>query len=177
MDRREPLLHRLGELGARIGSRPPSSRALRIALQLGLAVVILGFLVLTVAGQWGALQKKGVSFDLIWLLPALAVLPVFYVLSAVGWDLIIRFLGFRLSPIRAQVAWGQPLLARYVPGSVLYLLGRLVLSERAGVPRRITLASIVYEQAIGAASGVAFASYFLISHPTSRVSRSAGRCC
>lgn len=165
MDRREPLLHRLGELGARIGSRPPSSRPLRVALQLGVAVVIFGFLVLTVINQWGELQKKGVHFDLIWLLPALAVLPVFYVLGAVGWDLILRFLGFRLSAVRAQVAWGQPLLARYVPGSVLYLLGRLVLSERAGVPRRITLASIVYEQAISAASGVAFASYFLISHP------------
>ena len=138
---------------------------MRVALQLGVAVVIFGFLVLTVIEQWGELKQKGVEFDLIWLLPALAVLPVFYVLGAVGWDLILRFLGYRLSPVRAQVAWGQPLLARYVPGSVLYVLGRLVLSERAGVPRRITLASIVYEQAISAASGVAFASYFLISHP------------
>ena len=113
----------------------------------------------------GGAEQKGVEFDLIWLLPALAVLPLFYVLGAVGWDLILRFLGYRLSPVRAQVAWGQPLLARYVPGSVLYLLGRLVLSERAGVPRRITLASIVYEQAISVASGVAFATYFLIGHP------------
>jgi hypothetical protein len=63
------------------------------------------------------------------------------------------------------VAWGQPLLARYVPGSVLYVLGRVLLSERAGVPRRITIASIVYEQAISATSGVAFAAYFVISHP------------
>jgi uncharacterized membrane protein YbhN (UPF0104 family) len=165
VDRHEPLLHRLGELGARIGSRPPSSRPLRIALQLGVAILIFGFLVVTVADQWGELKDKGVQFELIWLLPALAVLPLFYVLGAVGWDLILRFLGYRLSPVRAQVAWGQPLLARYVPGSVLYLLGRLVLSERAGVPRRITLASIVYEQAISAAAGVAFASYFLISHP------------
>jgi hypothetical protein len=165
VDRHEPFLHRLGELGARIGSRPPSSRPLRIALQLGVAILIFGFLVVTVADQWGELKDKGVQFELIWLLPALAVLPLFYVLGAVGWDLILRFLGYRLSPVRAQVAWGQPLLARYVPGSVLYLLGRLVLSERAGVPRRITLASIVYEQAISAAAGVAFASYFLISHP------------
>jgi hypothetical protein len=52
-----------------------------------------------------------------------------------------------------------------VPGSVLYVLGRLVLSERAGVPRRITLASIIYEQAISVASGVAVASYFVIAHP------------
>jgi hypothetical protein len=44
-------------------------------------------------------------------------------------------------------------------------LGRIILSERAGVPRRITLASIVYEQAISATSAVVVASYFVINHP------------
>jgi hypothetical protein len=57
------------------------------------------------------------------------------------------------------------MLARYVPGSVLYVLARLVLSERAGVLRRITLASIVYEQALGAAAAVGISSYFIIDHP------------
>jgi len=41
----------------------------------------------------------------------------------------------------------------------------LLLSERAGVPRRTTLASLVYEQAISAAAAVAVGSYFFISHP------------
>jgi hypothetical protein len=165
VESREPFLHRVGAFAARLGSRPPRSRPLRIALQLGVAVLIFGFLVLTVASQWSELRDKGVHFELLWLIPALLVLPVNFVLSAVGWDLILRFLGFRLPAVRAQVAWGQPLLARYVPGSVLYLLGRLLLSERFGVPRRITLASIVYELAISIAAAVAFATYFLISHP------------
>jgi hypothetical protein len=137
----------------------------RIALQAGLAVLIFGFLVLTVAQQWGELQDKGVRFDLIWLLPASGVLLVFLALSALGWDLLLRLLGYRLNPVRAQVAWGQPLLVRYVPGSVLFVLARLVLAERNGVPRRLTLASIVYEQALSAASATAVASYFIIDHP------------
>jgi glycosyltransferase 2 family protein len=160
-----PLLHRIGEAGATVGKRPPKRRAVRIALQAGLGLVIFGFLVLTVAQQWGELQDEGVRFDLIWLLPGFAVLIVFYVMSALGWDLLLRFLGNRLNPIRAQVAWGQPMLARYVPGSVLFVLARVVLSERVGVPRRLTLASIVYEQAISAAAATGIASYFLISHP------------
>ena len=41
----------------------------------------------------------------------------------------------------------------------------MLLSERAGVPRRITIASIVYEQAISATSAVVVAAYFIISHP------------
>jgi hypothetical protein len=161
----QPLLHRIGAAGARFGTRPPRSKRVRLAIQLGIAVVIFGFLVLTVIDQWAEIKDKGVHFHVLWLIPAFLVLPVFYGLSALGWDLTLRFLGYRIGVGRAQVAWGQPLLARYVPGSVLYVLGRVLLSERAGVPRRITIASIVYEQAISATSGIAFAAYFLISHP------------
>jgi glycosyltransferase 2 family protein len=165
VERPQPLLHRIGEAGARIGTKPPRSRGLRLALQIGLAVVIFGFLVLTVVQQWSEIKSEGVHFHVGWLVPALVVLPAFYVLSALGWDLILRFLGYPIGFGRAQVAWGQPLLARYVPGSVLYVLGRVLLSERAGVPRRITIASIVYEQAISATSAVVVAAYFIIRHP------------
>jgi hypothetical protein len=162
---REPILHRLGELGSRIGSRPPRSRRTRIAIQLGIAVLIFAFLVLTVAAQWGEIKDEGIHFKVGWLVPAFLIIPLFYVLGGVGWDLILRFLGYRIGFLRAQVAWGQPLLARYVPGSVLYLLARLLLAERAGVPRRTTLASIVYEQALSASAAIAVATFFLIDHP------------
>lgn len=165
VDRHQPLLHRIGEAGARFGTKPPRSRRVRLALQIGLAVVIFGFLVLTVIGQWSEIQSEGVHFHLGWLIPAVVILPSFYVLSAFGWDLTLRFLGHSIGFGRAQVAWGQPLLARYVPGSVLYVLGRVLLSERAGIPRRITIASIVYEQAISATSAIIVAAYFIISHP------------
>lgn len=164
-DRKQPLLHRIGEAGARIGTRPPRSKGLRLAVQLGIAVLVFGFLVLTVVNQWAEIKDKGVHFHVLWLIPAFVVLPLFYALSALGWDLILRFLGYRIGLGRAQVAWGQPLLARYVPGSVLYVLGRVLLSERAGVPRRITIASIAYEQAVSATSAIAVAAYFIISHP------------
>jgi hypothetical protein len=161
----QPLLHRIGDAGARFGTRPPRSKRVRLAIQLGIAIVVFGFLVLTVVNQWAEIQDKGVHFHVLWLIPAFVFLPLFYALSALGWDLILRFLGYRIGVGRAQVAWGQPLLARYVPGSVLYVLGRVLLSERAGVKRRVTIASIVYEQAISATSAIAFAAYFLISHP------------
>lgn len=165
MERSQPLLHRLGEAGAQVGRKPPRSKRVRLAIQLGIALLVFGFLVLTVVNQWAEIQDKGVHFHVLWLLPAFLVLPGYYALNALGWDLILRFLGYRIGLGRAQVAWGQPLLARYVPGSVLYVLGRVLLSERAGVPRRITVASIVYEQALQATSAICFAAYFLISHP------------
>jgi glycosyltransferase 2 family protein len=165
VERSQPLLHRIGEASSRFGTRPPRSKRVRLAIQLGIAVLVFGFLVLTVIDQWSEIQEKGVHFHVAWLIPAFVVLPAFYALNAVGWDLILRFLGYRLGNRRAQVAWGQPLLARYVPGSVLYVLGRVLLSEKAGVPRRLTVASIVYEQALQATSAIIVAAYFVISHP------------
>jgi glycosyltransferase 2 family protein len=165
VERKQPLLHRLGDAGANFGTKPPRSKRVRLALQVGLAVLVFGFLVLTVIDQWSEIQKEGVHFHVLWLIPALILLIVYYILSAFGWDLILRSLGYRIGFGRAQVAWGQPLLARYVPGSVLYVLGRVLLSERAGVPRRISLASIVYEQAISATSAIVVAAYFIIKHP------------
>jgi hypothetical protein len=165
VESRQPFLHRVGEAGAQVGKKPPRSRKVRLALQIGLAVLIFGFLVLTVIDQWSEIQDEGVHFHVGWLIPAIVILPFFFVLSAYGWDLTLRFLGYRIGFGRAQVAWGQPLLARYVPGSVLYVLGRLLLSERAGIPRRITITSIVYEQAVSATSAVVVASYFIIQHP------------
>jgi hypothetical protein len=41
----------------------------------------------------------------------------------------------------------------------------VLLSERAGVPRRLTVASIVYEQATQATSAILVSSYFIIDHP------------
>ncbi len=165
MERRQPFLHRVGEAGAKFGTRPPRSRRVRLALQVGLAFLIFAFLILTVIDQWSEIQSEGVHFHIGWLVPAIVILPLFFVFSALGWDFILRFLGHSIGIGRAQVAWGQPLLARYVPGSVLYVLGRVLLSERAGVPRRTTIASIVYEQAISATSAIIVASYFIINHP------------
>jgi len=165
VERRQPFLHRVGEAGARVGTRPPRSRRVRLALQVGLAALIFGFLILTVIDQWSEIQEQGVHFHVGWLIPGILIMPLFFVVSAFGWELILRFLGSSIGFGRAQVAWGQPLLARYVPGSVLYVLGRVLLSERAGVPRRITIASIVYEQAISATSAIVVAAYFIVNHP------------
>jgi glycosyltransferase 2 family protein len=162
---KQPLLHRLGDAGASIGNKPPRSKRVRLALQVGLAVVIFGFLVLTVVNDWSEIKSEGIHFHGLWLIPALIIFPIYFVLAAYGWDLTLRSLGYRIGFGRAQVAWGQPLLARYVPGSILYVLGRVLLSERAGVPRRISVASIVYEQAISATSAIVVAAYFIIRHP------------
>ncbi len=74
MERKQPLLHRLGDAGSKFGTKPPKSKRVRLALQVGLAVVVFGFLVLTVIDQWSEIQSEGVHFHVLWLLPALVIL-------------------------------------------------------------------------------------------------------
>jgi hypothetical protein len=155
----------VGELGANVGRKAPRKRSTRLVVQAGVAVLIFGFLVLTVVSQWSELREKGVAFDLIWLIPGVAVMLAYYTLSAAAWGLILRLLGSGISPGEAQKTWAQPLLVRYIPGSVLFVLARVLLAEKAGVSRRVSMAGIVYEQAASIAAALTIATWFLIAHP------------
>jgi MFS family permease len=163
-DRASPL-HRLGELGANVGRKPPKKRSTRLILQGGIAALIFAFLVLTVVSQWSEIREEGVAFDLIWLLPGIAAMLVYYSLSAAAWGLILRLLGSPVSAAEAQTTWAQPLLVRYIPGSVLFVLARVLLAEKAGVSRRVSTAGIVYEQAAAISAALTIATWFLIAHP------------
>jgi hypothetical protein len=53
-----------------------------------------------------------------------------------------------------------------VPTNVLMLLGRMVMAERYGVPRRVTFASMVYELGLGVGTAVIVGAYFVIQLPS-----------
>jgi hypothetical protein len=52
---------------------------------------------------------------------------------------------------QGQGALAKSLRARYVPTGALSLVVRLVVAERLGVPKRVCLASVVYEVALSLA--------------------------
>lgn len=162
---RPSLLHRLGHLAATVGKTGPKKKSTKIILQGSVAFLIFGFLVFTVVSQWSELKQKGVEFDFIWLLPAIVMMLVYYVACAGVWGLILKFLGNPVAPMVTQKIWAQPLLVRYIPGTVLFLLARILMAEKAGVQRRVTTAGIVYEQIVSIAGALTIATWFLIDHP------------
>lgn len=159
------LLHRIGSLAATVGRSGPRRRSTRILLQSGLTAVILGLLVYTVASQWSEIRRQGIEFDLVWLLPAVPLIVLFYLGSALVWGMILRLLGSPVPAAETQRIWAQPLLVRYVPGTVLFLFARILMAERAGVPRRVSSAGLVYEQATTISGALTVAAWFLIGHP------------
>lgn len=159
------LLHRLGHLAATIGKTGPRKKSTKVVLQGAVAFLIFGFLVFTVVSQWSELKDKGVEFDLVWLIPAILMMLLYYVAGAAVWGLILRFLGSPVPVMETQKIWAQPLLVRYIPGTVLFLLARILLAEKAGVQRRVSTAGLVYEQAVSVAGALTIATWFLIDHP------------
>ena len=160
-----PLLHRLGAAASTLGRQPPRHPLARIAIQGGLTALVLGFLVFTVIDQWHELEEKDVRFAGLWLLPGIVALLAFQASAGFAWLLQLRMLGKHPRWVGSQAAWGKSLLARYVPGGILFVVSRVVLTEREGVPRRTSLTAMAYETVLQFASAAAFAAWFLLAHP------------
>lgn len=163
--RSQGALHRVGSLAATVGRRGPKRRSARILLQGALTATIFGLLVYTVVSQWSEIRNQGIRFDLIWLPPAMALIAIFYLASAAVWGLILRFLGHPVPPGTTQRIWAQPLLVRYIPGTVLFIFARILMAERVGASRRVAMAGLIYEQAATICGALTIAAWFLVEHP------------
>jgi glycosyltransferase 2 family protein len=162
---RSPLLHRAGTAAASIGSLGEGRPKLRAAIQYGLIAIVFAFLALFLITQWNKLPDYDWRFRPGWLLLAFLLVLTFYTLQPALWIVILRGLDARGEPLQLGAAWGKSLIARYVPTSALLVVGRVVLSERAGVTGRVALASIVYELALGFSAAVIGGAYFFIKLP------------
>jgi hypothetical protein len=121
----------------------------RRALGLAAGLLILVFLGLGVANGWDRVTAYEWRFRPGEAAAGFAALVGMYVMSALGYVLILEQLAGRRVPRRRFVAvWARSILGRYVPGNVLMVASRLVLGREAGIARRVSFAASVYEQAL-----------------------------
>ena len=92
-------------------------------------------------------------------------MAAFYILQGEIWRHIVHSLGERIDSEPARAVWGKSLIARYVPTNMLMVVGRVVMAERHGVAKRVTLASMVYELGLGLGTAVMVGAYFVIELP------------
>jgi glycosyltransferase 2 family protein len=159
------LLERAGTAAAGVGTIGPRHPRARLAVQWGLAVLIFGFLLVFVLRQWNRLPDYDWRFTPGWLALSALSVAVFYAAQGELWRFIVRSLGEEIAPPPARAVWGKSLIARYVPTNVLMVVGRVVMAERYGVPRRVTLASMAYELGFGVCTAVIVGAYFVIELP------------
>jgi uncharacterized membrane protein YbhN (UPF0104 family) len=165
---RAPLLHRAGSAAASIEQLGAGRPTLRAAIQYGLIALVFASLAIFLVTQWNKLPNYNWHFRPGWLVVSFAALLLFYALQPELWRVILRALGERGDPVQLRGAWAKSLVARYVPTSALMVVGRVVLAERAGITKRVCLASIVYELGIGICAAVIGGAYFAITLPALR---------
>ena len=159
------LLERAGTAAAGISSVGAGNPRRKALIQYGLAALIFGFLVFFVARQWNQLPDFDWRFSPAWLVLSLVCVALFYAVQGELWRVVLRSLGERIDARPGRAVWGKSLIARYVPTNVLMLVGRVVMAERYGVPKRVTLASVVYELAFALGTAVIVGAYFVIDLP------------
>jgi uncharacterized membrane protein YbhN (UPF0104 family) len=137
-----------------------------LGVQWGIVALIFGFLLFFIARQWNKLPDFDWHFEPGWLALSAVCVAAFYVGQGEIWRLILRALGEELRPPPARAVWGKSLIARYVPTNALMVVGRVVMADRHGVAKRVTLASIVYELGLGFGTAVMVGAYFVIELPS-----------
>lgn len=165
-DGRPPtLLERAGSAAAGIGALGSRESRRGRVITLVVIVLVVAFVAVFLVTQVGRLPEQDWRFAPGWMVLALGAATLFYVGSGQTWLAILRALGERLDAAPGHAVFTKALVARYVPTSMLALVGRVVLAERHGVAKRACLASVVYEVGCSLAAAVTVGSYFVVTLP------------
>jgi len=133
-----------------------SRRRLWVAAQLVFLGLVAVFLSFALRGAWSDAAPRLRHVDVVDLVLATALLAAYYCLFVVGWQLILRVLGVRVSYGAALQAEMASMLAKYVPGGIWTPVARVVWLRKTGVEATtpLVVSSILLEAGLSAISGV-----------------------
>ena len=137
-------------------------RVIKWILQALLIAVIFYFLARNLYVNWNKIVEYDWNINYYFLASSLVLSIVSAFLIALGWDLILRVVGGRLGYKRALKIFFITDLAKYVPGKVWTMVGKVYLCTKEGIPIAKTSASVVIQPLIQVISGVLM---FLVSLP------------
>ena len=141
------------------------SPRLGAAMRWALIALVVAFVVVTVVRTLEQADDVAWRFDPLWLAVAAAALAGLQLIHAQLWVVLVHRLGGELDPRRGRAIWNLTLLGRYVPTSALMAIGRVALSAREGIPRRLGAASVVYELVLQVAAALAVGSVAILALP------------
>lgn len=123
-------------------------KGFQLSLQIVLVAIVFFFLGRAIHDDWSGIQERDWRFEYQWLAASILFLGGTYIGHASGWLLILWRFHHPVPYLPGFYVWSKSLLARYVPGNVLMIVGRMMMIVPYGVPKRISLTSIAYEQAL-----------------------------
>jgi len=135
--------------------RASQNRGLRTIAALivaGASFVFLGF---GLYSNWQELAQHEWNIDYRYLLASSAIYPVSFLLIASVWSQVISRLGGFSNYFRNLQIYCYSGLAKYIPGTFWYVLGRAYFYEKEGVAKSLTALGSLWELALAAFSGLA----------------------
>lgn len=122
-------------------------------------------LVVALARGWGKVSQYDWRLEPGWFALGAALFLVAYTISGLTYCVAVEW----LSPVhpRRRISlsiWARSLLARYLPGNVMMVVGRTVMAQDHGVAKRATLTATIYEQALALGIGTVAAVWFLAGY-------------
>jgi len=132
-------------------------RRLWLALQWVLGLVVLYFVVASIAANWGEIRSSQarIRLDLGALAAATAMVLASYAVLISAWRAVLA--GWegptKLRYAQAARVWCVSNLARYVPGKVWQIGGMAALAQRAGVSPWAAAGSAIIVQLVSVATG------------------------
>jgi len=129
---------------------PPRPNRRQQAFLIGfgaLAVIALGY---ALWRNWDSVSEYEWDIAPGWLVAGALIVMLSYTWQGLTYCRSVEWLAPEHPPAGVHLAiWAKSLIARYIPGNVMLVIGRAVMAREWGVPRRTTLAVTVYEQIIG----------------------------
>ncbi len=145
-------------------SAPVRSRRRRWITTI-VVLLVIAALVLALARGWSKVSQYDWRLEPGWLALGAVLFIVAYTMNGLAYCAAIEW----LSPVHPNrrmglSIWARSLLARYIPGNVMMVVGRAVMAHDEGVPKRTTLAATIYEQALALGIGTVAAVGFIAGY-------------
>ena len=135
--------HRLREFWRR--ARPWARRAAGVAITLWIFAIMIAPL----RENWDIVREQIASISW-WRFAVASLMFASFLLffRAVAWRRILKAFGYRLPHAPAARIWATSEMARYLPGAIWQVVGRVYLSKPYGVPAAVVTTSQILEVCI-----------------------------
>lgn len=133
---------------------PRSVGGLKALVRWGLSLALLAVVAVQLAGRWEALASQAFAFDARFALLSLLTLAAYFALGAEAWRRLVVALGGELGYRGAFHTLYYANVAKYLPGSVWSLVGRVVLCRRLGVSSLVASAALLMDAVCQVVGGV-----------------------
>lgn len=120
----------------------------------GASIVI--YMVYKLSVYTGKIDFSSLSFNIPLLLFSFALSPLWFILQCYVWKSILAGMNANISILDSMRVIGLSMFGKYIPGKVWFTVGRTVLAEKLGVPKKKAFTAVILETYLLVMTGMLF---------------------